>query len=99
VQKTGYLEFDANVLGLIISGGNLGTFAGRDLMFAADASIGNSGTTYPGTSGVDYWRGFDVNYGSNLDDAVFSGPRVDFTMWVVNAHDSMRVILPAFPQP
>lgn len=94
IQKTGQITFGADILGLIISGGNLGTFAGRDLMFAADSSIGYSGTTYPTTSGVDYWRGFDVNYGSNLDDAVFTGPTVDFTMWVINAHDSFRVILP-----
>jgi len=102
VQKTGYVEFDAEVLGLIISGGNLGTFANRNLMFAADEQIGYSHTTYPvGTQvyppNVDYLRGFDVNYGQNLDDALFHGTRVDFTMWVVNAHDSMRIILPALP--
>ena len=97
VSKTGYLEFAGNVSGLIISGGNLGSFSEKDLMFAADAQIGDSGTDYPSQSGVDYLRGFDVNYGSNLDDAVFTGSRVDFTMWVVNAHDSMRVILPLVP--
>jgi hypothetical protein len=97
VQHAGYLTFDAPILGLIISGGNLGTFAGKDLLFASDTSIGYSGTTYPPSSGVNYWRGFDVNYGNNLDDAVFSNNRVDFTMWVVNAHDSMRIILPALP--
>jgi hypothetical protein len=94
VQKTGQITFGADILGLIISGGSLGTFAGRDLMFAADNSIGYSGTIYPTMSTPDYWRGFDVNYGSNLDDAIFIGPTVDFTMWVVNAHDSFRVILP-----
>jgi hypothetical protein len=103
VQKTSYVEFETDVLGLIISGGNLGTFADRNLMFASDDSIGYSGTTYPDDSvlyppNVDYLRGFDVNYGSNLDDAVFNGNVVDFTMWVVNAHDSMRIILPALPQ-
>jgi len=85
----------ALLLGLIISGGNLGTFAGKDLMFAADSNIGYSETIYPTTSGVDYLRGFDVNYGSNLDDAVFNGAMVEFTLWVINAHDSMRIILPA----
>jgi hypothetical protein len=95
VQHTGFLEFETVPSGLIISGGDLGTFAGRDLMFAADTQIGYSDTLYPSKSEVNYWRGFDVNYGGNLDDAVFSGSRVDFTMWVVNAHDSMRVILPA----
>jgi len=97
VTHTGYIEFGANILGLIISGGNLGTFKGRDLMFAADSSVGNSGTTYPTTTGVDYLRGFDVRYGGNLDDAVFNGQTVDFTMWVINAHDSFRVILPMVP--
>jgi hypothetical protein len=97
VQHAGYLEFDADILGLIISGGDLGTFAGRDLMFAADGSIGFSGTIYPDTSEPNYWRGFDVNHVGNLDDAEFNGSRVDFTMWVVNAHDSFRVILPALP--
>jgi hypothetical protein len=72
------------------------------LMFAADEQIGYSYTTYPdGTQfyppNVDYLRGFDVNYGQNLDDALFHGTRVGFTMWVVNAHDSMRIILPALP--
>lgn len=94
VQHTGWVEFDTDVLGLIISGGNLGTFAGRDLMFTADVTIGYEGTLYPNTSGTNYWRGFDVHYGGNLDDAEFNGSRVDFTMWVVNAHDSMRIILP-----
>ena len=95
VQKTGYIEFGADILGLIISGGNLGTFTGRDLMFDADESIGVSpGTTYPTKTGVDYWRGFDVKYGLNTDEAEFDGQRVDFTMYVVNAHDSFRVILP-----
>lgn len=103
VQKTGYVIFDTNVLGLIISGGNLGTFAWKDLMFAADDDIGYSGTVYPDDDvgyppDVNYLRGFDVNYGGNLDDAVFNGARVDFTMWVVNAHDSMRIILPALWQ-
>lgn len=99
VQHTGYIEFGTNILGLIISGGNLGDFHDRDLMFTADDQIGYPGTTYPTTSTPDYWRGFDVNYGSNLDDAIFIGPRVDFTMWVVNAHDSFRVILPMVPAP
>ena len=98
VQHTGYLDFAADISGLIISGGNLGTFQGRDLMFAADDQIGNLVTTYPDGStpyppNVDYLRGFDVNYGSNLDDAEFNDARVDFTMWVVNAHDSLRVIV------
>jgi hypothetical protein len=102
VTHTGHMTFDTEVLGLIISGGNLGTFAGKDLMFTADDNIGYSGTTYPDDDigwppDVNYLRGFDVNYGSNLDDAVFSGTRVDFTMWVVNAHDSFRIILPALP--
>jgi len=102
VTHTGYVIFDTDVLGLIISGGNIGTFANMDLMFAADDNIGYSGTTYPDDEtgwppDVDYLRGFDVNYGNNLDDAVFSGTRVDFTMWVVNAHDSFRIILPALP--
>ncbi|HEY45441.1 MAG: hypothetical protein AMJ88_06200 [Anaerolineae bacterium SM23_ 63] len=102
IFHTGYIRFETGVLGLIISGGNLGTFARRDLMFAADDNIGYSGTTYPDDDvgyppDVNYLRGFDVNYGGNLDDAVFNGDRVDFTMWVVNAHDSMRIILPALP--
>jgi hypothetical protein len=97
VQHDGYLKFATDISGLIISGGNLGTFAGRDLMFDADDQIGYSETAYPDKSGVDYLRGFDVNYGGNLDDAVFSGDRVDFIMWVVNAHDSFRVILPLAP--
>ena len=66
-------------------------------MFDVDDQIGWPGTLYPDTTGVDYWRGFDVNYGTNLDDAVFNGSTVDFTMWVVNAHDSFRVILPMVP--
>ena len=97
VQHTGFLEFAADISGLIISGGDLGTFAGKDLMFAADGSVGDLGTTYPTLAEPDYWRGFDVNYGGNLDEAVFTGSRVDFTMWVVNAHDSFRVILPLVP--
>jgi len=102
VQQTGFLEFATDISGLIISGGNLGTFANKNLMFAADDQIGYSGTTYPDDStiyppNVDYLRGFDVKYGSNLDDAWFNGARVDFTMWVVNAHDSLRVILPLVP--
>jgi len=94
VQRTGHITFGADILGLIISGGNLGDFAGRDLMFDADTIVGDSFTTYPTTTGVDYLRGFDVKYGNNLDEAEFNGPKVDFTMWVVNAHDSFRVILP-----
>jgi hypothetical protein len=98
VQKTGFLEFETDISGLIISGGDLGTFAGRDLMFAADTNIGHSGTTYPDKTEPNYWRGFDVNWVGNLDDAVFNGSVVDFTMWVVNAHDSFRVILPLVPE-
>jgi len=97
VQHTGHVTFGADIMGLIISGGDIGTFAGRNLMFNADSSVGNTATTYPIMVRPDYLRGFDVNYGSNLDDAVFSGPTVDFTMWVVNAHDSFRVILPMVP--
>jgi hypothetical protein len=98
VEQIGFLEFETDPLGLIISGGNLGTFAGRDLMFAADDQIGYLGTTYPDDDigwpdDANYLRGFEVDY--NPDDAVFNDKRVDFTMWVVNAHDSMRVILPA----
>jgi len=95
LQKMGWVQFDADILGLIISGGNLGTFGERDLMFAADAAIGHPDTTYPGVTGVDYWRGFDVHHLVNTDNARFSGGRVDFTMYVVEAHDSFRVILPA----
>jgi len=97
VQHTGQITFGADIMGLIISGGDIGTFAGKNLMFDADSSVGNTTTTYPTMIRPDYLRGFDVNYGSNLDDAVFSGPTVDFTMWVVNAHDSFRVILPMVP--
>ena len=104
VKHTGQITFGADILGLIISGGNLGGFAERNLMFAADDQIGHSGTIYPDDTtpwppNLDYLRGFDVNYGSNLDDAVFNGPTVNFTMWVINAHDSFRVILPMIPVP
>jgi hypothetical protein len=104
VEKKGSLTFETDVLGLIISGGSLGDFAGRNLMFAADDQIGYSGTTYPDGNtiyppNVNYLRGMEANYATNTDDAVFSGSQVDFTMWVVNAHDSFRVLLPLLPQP
>lgn len=96
-EAVGSLDFSADISGLIISGGNLGTFAGRNFMFAADDTIGYAGTTYPTMVGDDYLRGFDVNWSINEDDAEFNGSHVDFTMWVANAHDSMRVILPLVP--
>jgi|GEM_PF-1528758 len=94
LQKTAQITFGDDILGLIISGGNVGTFANRNLMFAADTQIGDSETTYPQMSGTDLLRGFDVHYNVNTDDAEFNGATVDFTMYVVNAHDSMRIILP-----
>jgi len=97
--KSGYLTFGADILGLIISGGNLGTFHDRDLMFAADGQIGYSETTYPTTSTPDYWRGFDVNHPGNADEACFTGATVHFDTFVSNAHDSFRVILPMVPVP
>jgi len=102
--KEGSLTFGANILGLIISGGNLGTFADRDFMFAADDQIGDPETTYPDDTdiyppNVDYLRGYDVKAPSNDDDAKFEGAVVNFTTWVSNAHDSMRVILPLVTVP
>jgi hypothetical protein len=88
------ITFGAEILGVIISGGNLGTFSGRDLMFDADTQIGNSGTTYPPKTGDDYWRGYDVNYGINIDDVEFNDATVEFDTFVSNADDSMRVIVP-----
>jgi hypothetical protein len=88
------LTFGADILGVIISGGDLGTFANRDLMFAADDQIGNSGTIYPSKTGDNYLRGYDVNYGINIDDAEFNGDTVVFDTFVANAHDQMRVIVP-----
>jgi len=98
-EISGNLTFGANILGLIISGGNIGDFADKNLMFTADDLIGYSGTTYPdGTTiyppNVNYLRGFDVNYKVNTDQAYFSGSKVNFTMYVSNAHDSFRVIVP-----
>jgi len=100
LEQTGQITFGADILGLIISGGNIGDFADEDFMFDADDSIGNLGTTtYPTKSGNDYKRGFDVNWSINTDDAVFNDATVDFTMFVVEAHDSFRVIVPRVPVP
>ncbi len=64
-------------------------------MFAADDLVGYSGTTYPDIlDSNDHARGFDVNWVQNTDDAEFTGDTVDFNVWVANAHDSFRVILP-----
>jgi len=91
------MTFGDNILGLIISGGTLGDFADRDFMFAADVNIGNPGTKYPDKlDSNNHARGFDVNWSLNTDDAVFNGATVDFNVWVANAHDSMRVILPRY---
>ena len=94
------ITFGDNILGLIISGGIKGTFADRDLMFAADDLVGYSGTTYPDIlDSNDHARGFDVNWVKNTDDAVFNGATVGFNVWVANAHDSFRVILPLVTVP
>jgi len=97
VEQIGSLTFGADILGVIISGGSLGDFAGENLMFAADSQIGNSATIYPFTSGYDYLRGYDVNAPGNSDEVKFDGDTVDFTTWVSNAHDSFRVIVPKIP--
>jgi len=94
VEQIGSLIFGADILGVIISGGSLGDFAGENLMFAADNQIGHEDTTYPLTSGNDYLRGYDVNAPGNSDNVLFSGNKVDFTTWVKQAHDSFRVIVP-----
>jgi len=94
IQKTAQITFGDEILGLIISGGNVGSFANKNLMFAADNEIGNPGTLYPTMTGNDLLRGLDVNYGVNTDNAEFNDATVDFTMYVVNAHDSFRIILP-----
>jgi len=99
LEQIGQITFGVDILGLIISGGNIGDFADEDFMFDADDSIGNLGTTYPTKSGNDYKRGFDVNWSINTDDAVFNDATVDFTMFVVEAHDSFRVIVPRVPVP
>lgn len=88
------ITFDEEIMGLIISGGTKGDFAEKDLMFAADDIIGDSGTTYPTKAGDNRERGFDVNWSINTDDVVFSKFTVKFNVWVANAHDSFRVILP-----
>jgi len=92
------ITFCNDILGLIISGGTKGVFAYKDLMFAADDSIGNPMTTYPDISNsTNHERGFDVRWVVNTDDAVFNGDTVDFNVWVAGAHDSFRVILPMVP--
>ena len=97
------ITFGEDILGLIISGGTKGTFANRDLMFDADDSInsiGNPSTTYPDISDSNnHERGLDVKWVQNTDDAKFTGGTVDFNVWVANAHDSFRVILPMVPVP
>jgi len=98
-EQTGYLTFGADILGVILSGGNLGDFAGKNLMFAADQQVEHDSTTYPTMSGNDYLRGYDVNAPGNSDNVWFSGKRVDFITWVKQAHDSFRVIVPMVPAP
>jgi hypothetical protein len=88
------ITFGAEILGVIISGGNLGTFANRNLMFDADEIFDDyTGTIYPIQSGNDYWRGYDVNHPGNIDDAEFNDATIHFDTYVSNAHDSMRVIV------
>ena len=105
MEKVGTLTFGANILGVILSGGSLGDFAGKNLMFAADDLLAAyTGTTYPDDSisyppNTDYLRGFEVNYPGNTDDVEIDGKTVDFTTWVSNAHDSFRVIVPKIPIP
>jgi hypothetical protein len=94
------ITFCNDILGLIISGGTKGVFAYKDLMFAADESIGNPLTTYPDIfNSTNHERGFDVRWVVNTDDAVFNGDTVNFNVWVAGAHDSFRVILPMVPVP
>jgi len=100
LKKVGWITFGEDILGAIISGGDIGTFTNKDLMFAADDLLKSfTLITYPTKDRPDYLRGFDVNYGKNEDDALITGATIDFTMWVVNAHDSMRIIVPMVPVP
>jgi len=98
LRLEGDIEFGANIMGLIISGGNLGTFKNRNLMFTADSSIGDSSTTYPDFSGTNLLRGLEANYSTSYynDNAVFNGSIVNFDMFVSNGHDSFRVIVPMY---
>ncbi len=92
--NSGSITFGADILGVILSGGAIGDFANKNLMFTADNQIGYPGTTYPPMSGDNYKRGYDVNWNINTDDIVFSGDTVNFDTFVAEAHDSFRVIVP-----
>lgn len=96
-NQTVIFESAAEIIGLIISGGNLGDYAGVNLMFDADDLLeSETGIIYPSkTVTLDYLRGLEIS--SNPDDVTFTTTEVTITLFAKEAYDSFRIILKALP--
>ena len=86
----GSVEFDTDILGVIVLDATLDT---------SDANAGNPGTAYP--AGLEF-RGMELSPASFRDAATLSADRrtlrVD-RMGVDGVHDTIRVITVAIPEP